>query len=63
MDGAQNNPAPYYLQQERNYAFDDQNDLRTNANFLLTTGNVTAEDRTPQIVGNQIRGSAVGSSR
>jgi hypothetical protein len=45
------NTAPYYLKQERNYVFDDQNDLRTNGNFLLTTGNVTTEDETPQIVG------------
>ena len=45
------NSAPYYLKQERNYVFDDENDLRTNGSFLLTTGNVTTQDETPQIVG------------
>jgi hypothetical protein len=38
------NSAPYYLKQERNYVFDDENDLRTNGSFLLTTGNVTTQD-------------------
>jgi hypothetical protein len=42
--------AYFYLKQRRNYAFDDKNAMTVNSKFLLTGGNVTAQDQTPQIV-------------
>ncbi len=43
--------APYYLDQRRNWVFDDENHFIVNKKYLLTSSHVTAQDRTPDIIG------------
>jgi hypothetical protein len=42
--------AAYYLDQRRNWAFDDENHFIVNKKFLLTSSKVTVQDRTPDII-------------
>jgi hypothetical protein len=49
---ADENVGPFYATPQANYLYEDEAKLAVNAKHLLSTGNVTTEDKTVEIVGS-----------